>query len=83
MDVTKIRVETHELLMSFFLISRYALYSKTSLGYYYHLHQLDKYKTTHDQPHSVVTPWCSSGTCQGSTIGCMSKGVGWGNFVLA
>ncbi|EDO44424.1 predicted protein [Nematostella vectensis] len=40
---------------------RYTLYSKTQLGYWYHLHQLNNYKATHDEPHSIALPWIHEG----------------------
>ncbi|XP_031573519.1 probable hydrolase PNKD [Actinia tenebrosa] len=42
----------------------YTLYTKTPLGYLFHLHQLNQYKSSHDQPHSNVTAW----TCNGIKI---------------
>ncbi|XP_032242205.2 probable hydrolase PNKD isoform X3 [Nematostella vectensis] len=39
----------------------YTLYSKTQLGYWYHLHQLNNYKATHDEPHSIALPWIHEG----------------------
>ncbi|KXJ25892.1 probable hydrolase PNKD [Exaiptasia diaphana] len=55
------RLSRYVSMNSLFFRIAYTLYAKTQLGYYYHLHQLEKYKSTHDQPHSIVASWSYGG----------------------